>query len=459
MNEITKKAESVALAGSFMGIVVAAIVQEVLFAAVPLTITLALNSFNRNQFEKKLENSINQQNQPQLANIEDINQESKQQFIRLNQRVNQESTKESVTAQGESAVFWDYENVKVAMDYGLKAPLAESLTEYSVSLGNPRVKKVYSDWQREKKHLVQALYSLGFETVHVAMGKENSVDVKLAVDCIAAAYQYTSIQQFIIVAADRDYVPLINRLKMLGKKVTLIGWSAAASEHLLLSADEFIDMEELNSDDQSVDMDSEVASSQKISYENAVNYLIETINDARLKQKSTRIETIASLMRMNPQIPYQEISSIVKDDGTNFASFGAFVRAAEKEGKVKVETIEGFKEIFLPEEDPESESEFGSQDPNKLTQNEWLIIIEQVRQAMQKENPKQNKYGRFGLLIQYITRAKKDGRLSQSHRQIKFALIKLIDVGVLIEQPDKSYRLVEGLDRELQHFLHELMTH
>lgn len=443
MNEITNKAESVALAGSFLGIVVAAILQEVLYFAIPLTVALSLNSLNRNQFEKKLENSLNQQNQH---------------LMKLNQEFHPESTIESAEKKEESAVFWDYENVKVAAAaQGLKAPLAESLTEYSKSLGNPRLKKVYSDWTREKEYLVQALYSLGFEPVHVAMGKANSVDVKLAVDCLAAAYQYPNIQQLIIVAADRDYIPLINRLKMLGKKVTLIGWSGAASEHLLLSADKFIDIEKLSSENGYVEMEQGNLSSQTISYEDAVEYLIETINYAQLKQKSTRIETIASLMKTNPHFSYQDISSITKTNGGTFPNFSAFVASAEKKGKIKVETIEGFKEIFLPEEDPESESEFGSQAPSKVTHDEWLIIIEQVKQAMQDEDPQNPKYGRFGMIMHYV-KAEKDSHLSQSNRQLRFALIKLIKVGILIEQPDKSYRLVEDLDKKSKQFVRKLMS-
>ena len=40
----------------------------------------------------------------------------------------------------EVAIFWDYENIKVVAS-GINLPLAESLLEYSKSVGHTRIKK------------------------------------------------------------------------------------------------------------------------------------------------------------------------------------------------------------------------------------------------------------------------------------------------------------------------------
>ena len=63
------------------------------------------------------------------------------------------------------------------MTEGIKAPIAEAILRYSESIGHPYVKKVYSDWKRVDRDIVQALYSLGFDPIHVSTGKTNSADI------------------------------------------------------------------------------------------------------------------------------------------------------------------------------------------------------------------------------------------------------------------------------------------
>ncbi|WP_299491911.1 NYN domain-containing protein [Acaryochloris sp. IP29b_bin.137] len=356
---------------------------------------------------------------------------------------------------GEVAVFWDYENVKIAAQ-GIQAPLAESLVDYSQSQGHPRLKIVYSNWRREKESLVQALYSLGFEPIHVSTGKENAVDVKLTVDCLNTAYQYPAVEHFIIVTGDRDFVPLVNALKTLEKRVTLIGRAEVASNQLLLSADEFIDLEKLDTSDSE-----ETAPTRRlsptISYEDAVACLLAAINLARDQGKSTRFGAIDRLMRANIQYTYAGVASITRTDAAPFTNFSAFVDAAAHTGQVQIKTLEGFKELFLPEEDPEAESEFSSRDSGPLTREQWQIILDQVQTAFRDTDPEHNSYGRFMSLFFYVRMAKKDGRLPHSNERLKQSLSRLVDQGILIEQANRSFRMAETGEGKAETWLNQLM--
>lgn len=363
----------------------------------------------------------------------------------------------STPKSGEVAVFWDYENVKIAAQ-GLQAPLAESLVDYSQSQGHPRLKIVYSNWRREKESLVQALYSLGFEPIHVSTGKENAVDVKLTVDCLNTAYQYPHVHHFIIVTGDRDFVPLVNALKTLEKRVTLIGRAEVASSQLLLSADEFIDLEKLNVGDSEAPPPEALPPSHNISYDNAVECLLEAINFARNQGKSSRFGAIDRLMRANVNYSYQGVASIQQLGDRPFVNFSAFVDAAAAEGKVQIKTLEGFKELFLPDEDPETESEFSSQDSGPITREQWQIILAQVRKAFQETEPDHRSYGRFMSLFFYVRLAKKDGRLPHSNERLKQCLSRLVDEGILLEQANRSFRTIADWETNMDNYLERLMV-
>ncbi len=359
-------------------------------------------------------------------------------------------------ASDEIAVFWDYENVKVAAR-GVKAPLAESLVNYSENKGHTRFKMVYANWRREREPLVQALYSLGFEPIHVSTGKENSVDIKLTVDCLNTAHHYPNIEQFIIVTADRDFVPLVNALRTLRKRVTLIGRTETASEQLLLSADEFIDLENLSADSRYVAAKDKLSASvgQDISYPNAIACLTQSIDEARSQGKSTRFGSIDLLMRANPEFAYSGFQSI-RHESMSFDNFSAFIAKAEADGQVTVQTLREFKELFLPDEDPEVESEFSGDSPGEFDRDKWLIVLEQVYKSFQEVEPGRN-YGRFLTIFSYVRQAKKDGRLDLTNAQLKQALSRYVDIGVLIKQEDGTYCLAVDLEARRDEYVDQLV--
>jgi uncharacterized protein (TIGR00288 family) len=354
------------------------------------------------------------------------------------------------------AVFWDYENVKVPAG-DASAPLAESLIEYAKSLGHLRVKIVYSNWRRKDERIVQTLYSLGFEPIHVSMGKTNSVDVKLVVDCLEAAYRDPTITEFMIVTGDKDFIPLVNALKDLKRRVTVIGRSETVSEQLLLSADEFIPLKQLLKDAadrlQTQHLSVSMSGQKTLSYEDAIACLVEAIGKALEQQKSTQLSTISKLMRdINPT--YTGAFSVLRPTGGVFVRFSELIQMAQSDGHVRViTTASGFKELFLSEEDPQDESDFSPLATRQMDRQQWSLFIGAVELAFQELKPLPS----FVPLLRAVTRAKTSGVLAfLSHGSLRKSLQRLIDVGILISQEDGGFCLVDRLAEQREQFLDQL---
>jgi uncharacterized LabA/DUF88 family protein len=375
------------------------------------------------------------------------------------------------------AIFWDYENVRVPTQ-GTSAPLAELLVDYAKSLGHPCLKIVYANWAgrnpsqswrrngtstSQEEVVVKALYSLGFEPIYVSMGKANSADVKLAVDCLNAVYREPSLQHIIIVTGDKDFIPLVNALKDLGKTVTIIGHADKVSEHLMLSADEFVSVRELlDGDTATVIMnlpDVELLEAEitprmpTMTYNEAVDCLLEAVGAAIAQSKSTRIETIGRLMRtINSQYLGATYVSIPNGQG-RFTKFSAFIATVANEGKIHIETTEsGFKELFLPEEDPEDESEFRSDAIAAMNRQQWTTLIQEVQLILEEKNSLS-----FVPLLCLLSKAKQNGKLSfLTHSSLRKALQQLIEIEVLVKVDDKLFRLQDDFSGPRVEILNQL---
>jgi len=357
----------------------------------------------------------------------------------------------------EVAIFWDYENVRVVAQ-GIKVPIAEALIKYSESLGHPRVKKVYSDWTGINKEIIQALYSLGFDAIQVSMGKPNSVDVKIAVDCLETAQLYPEINCFILLTGDKDFISLVNALKANRRKVIIIGDTHNVSEHLLLSADDFLSLEELSKMYKARDFSKIITLKKKekpIPFDTAVDWVIETVKLAREQGKTTRRALIDNLMRSSPNFDYKGASTVQdpNDKTKTFNSFSKFVAAAEEKGKIKTEIIEGFMEIFLPEEDPHVESELSPNLKDIIETADWRRIIEIIIDAYTIGKNEDKQKHKYGYLHSLLRSAKKEGLLSYSNRKLANAIEKLKEIGFLIPQSASKFILVEDYKENLEIYL------
>ncbi|MEM9136541.1 MAG: NYN domain-containing protein [Cyanobacteria bacterium P01_F01_bin.42] len=379
------------------------------------------------------------------------------------------------TSKPQVAIFWDYENVRMATR-GTSAPLAEQLVAYAKSLGHPCLKIVYANWSGQRsgqarrrgefagrgETVVKALYSLGFEPIYVSMGKANSADVKLAVDCLRAVYRQPSLTHIIIVTGDKDFIPLVNALKDLEKTVTIIGHADKVSEHLELSADAFISVSELlnrhpiSADSESLMLEPSEDSAENdaglMTYNDAVNCLVNTIASVAEQGKSARIETIGRLMRtVNPK--YMGATQVVTPchRGT-FTKFSAFIATAVNEGQIRLETAEdGSKQLFLPDENQSRGS--SSKALQTINQSQWTAFISEVRSILSEKGSLS-----FVPLLCLLSKSKQMGKLgSLSHSSLRRALQQLVEIQLLVREDETLFRFQDDSVLRVEDALEKLM--
>jgi len=138
-------------------------------------------------------------------------------------------------ADSQIAVLIDFENVGLSH--------IQWLFDQVSDIGRVTVKRAYADWSTGRDQRDQLL-ELGIEAVHlfhsVRSGK-NASDLRLAIDAIDLLYQST-VDTFVIVSADSDFVPLVSRLRTAGKVVIGAGPQATAPRTLVIACDRFLYM-------------------------------------------------------------------------------------------------------------------------------------------------------------------------------------------------------------------------
>ncbi len=158
-----------------------------------------------------------------------------------------------------AAVFLDFENVY----YFLKNEFADppELNDHVLEiLRNLRthlaenwgldsiILNAYADFERIGPGAQGALYLLGVNTKNV-LGTEhkNAADMGLCIDVLEILYTRREIDTFVLVAGDRDYIPVIQHLRRQAKRVLGVGFRESVSGDLLLNLGDkqFIDARDL----------------------------------------------------------------------------------------------------------------------------------------------------------------------------------------------------------------------
>lgn len=133
------------------------------------------------------------------------------------------------------ALFIDYENI-VTPDFE-----PEELMDLVREQGRIAVARAYADWGRygSDKH---ALMQGGVELVEVASRRngKNSADIYLVLDAFETATVRPHIDTYIIVSGDSDMIPLVQRLRAMGRYVKCIARRESLSGYLTSVCDEVI---------------------------------------------------------------------------------------------------------------------------------------------------------------------------------------------------------------------------
>lgn len=162
----------------------------------------------------------------------------------------------------EVALFLDYENIHIGMEASFGAVpdvhiLSQAISRHFSQYGTIIIGKAYGDWERFigvpialQREQIEPVYigakrQYGHQSVRSGVAK-NAADIQLALDAQELIYTRPSINHFIIVSGDYDFVPLVIRLHQNSKHVCLSGIQGRTSRDLKdLVGTDFISIDEL----------------------------------------------------------------------------------------------------------------------------------------------------------------------------------------------------------------------
>ena len=251
------------------------------------------------------------------------------------------------------ALFVDLENC------GAKAATLNSILDKVKIRGDILLGKVYGYTDRFSD-LKEVLLSNTFTVVpsiRYGFAQKNNADIMLVIDALEVAYKNELIDSFCIVSGDSDYVPLVGRLKSMGKFVLGISRSEVASSIFINACNEFQFLETVSS--VSRDKRTRKAQSKDEPLDDAgLNKLLEGI----LSEQTDEDEMYASelkgvLLRLRPDF---------NEKSFGCASFGKLLnKLAAKFGTIRVKNDNYNVLVSLNADAPEESA------AKKLTAENW----------------------------------------------------------------------------------------
>ena len=221
------------------------------------------------------------------------------------------------------ALFVDLENCG-----GKKSMLMDVIERVKIR-GDILIGKVYG-YTDSYSDLKETLLSNTFTVVpslRYGRNQKNNSDIQLVIDALDVAYRNELIDSFCIVSGDSDYVPLVGKLKSMGKFVLGISRSEAASNVFMSACSEFQFLESVASGkERSV---SEVSDALTLS---DVNDLIVTILRESEGGEMLASEVKSVLLRLRPNFSEKSVG---------FSTFGKMLaKLAEQFGSFEMESEE-----------------------------------------------------------------------------------------------------------------------
>ncbi|GAB3587281.1 NYN domain-containing protein [Hymenobacter daeguensis] len=157
-----------------------------------------------------------------------------------------------------AAVFIDFENIYYFLKNHFHDPpdLNDIVLDIVRSLREELGKKsldslisyAYADFERLATAPQGALYLMGVSTRNVlGTDHKNAADMQLCIDALEVMYTRPEIGTFVLVAGDRDYIPVLQHLRRQARQVLVAGFRESVSGDLLqnIGAAQFLDARSL----------------------------------------------------------------------------------------------------------------------------------------------------------------------------------------------------------------------
>ena len=221
------------------------------------------------------------------------------------------------------ALFVDLENCG-----GKKSMLMDVIERVKIR-GDILIGKVYG-YTDSYSDLKETLLSNTFTVVpslRYGRNQKNSLDIQLVIDALDVAFRNELIDSFCIVSGDSDYVPLVGKLKSMGKFVLGISRSEAASNVFMNACSEFQFLESVASGKERP----AAAVGEALTLQD-VNDLIVTILEDNGSGEMLASEVKGVLLRLRPNFSEKSVgfSTFGKLLTRLSQQFGAFTIVAEQ---------------------------------------------------------------------------------------------------------------------------------
>ena len=149
-----------------------------------------------------------------------------------------------------AAIFLDYENLYYHVKNAYKDPpqandvvheIVRALRKMVINDHelDPIIYAAYADWEQlaTRSGLTDAQRSLilmGVDTKNVlGTDHKNAADMRLCIDLMEVLYTRPNVEHYILVAGDRDYIPVVQHLRQQAKHVTAVSFRETLSGDLL----------------------------------------------------------------------------------------------------------------------------------------------------------------------------------------------------------------------------------
>ncbi|MDB9453818.1 NYN domain-containing protein [Dolichospermum circinale] len=242
-----------------------------------------------------------------------------------------------------ASICWDSENVHPTDD--LLTKLIEFVTSKKDRVISQRI-YINSSQGNSAKCSLASYVQQSMKIVDVTSPLKNGVDNQIKSDLLDDIYSDNSPDAVILVSGDGDFVNCVKILRDQGKYVIIFARKGSAKKSLKDVANEFYFIDDLHQLVREKTQPQPTVINSQINYNEAVECLIATVNDALRQNRPTHYSYISQLMcKLFPK--YQGVASISIPNGKKIKSFGKFVDMVVKEGKI----IRQNQELFLRELD------------------------------------------------------------------------------------------------------------
>ena len=264
------------------------------------------------------------------------------------------------------AVFVDLENA------GAKESVINNIIEKVKIRGDILLGKVYGYTDRYSD-LKECLLSNTFSVVpslRYGKNQKNSLDIQLVIDAMEVAYTNPLIDSFCIVSGDSDYMPLVGKLKAMGKHVLGISRSEVASGIFIKACNEFLFLESVATATKPVKAERgkrQERGEETFSIEEMTK-LLETIVEDQDEDQMYASELKDTLMRLRPEF---------NERNYGCSTFGKFIQlAVSHSDRLHAHTVDSSLLVGLSIE---------GEPVQQLNRNNWIPAFRDCLQRFKDE--------------------------------------------------------------------------